>query len=333
MTDSSRYRIAAVIPCYKVVRHIGALIAAIGPEVDAIICVDDACPDGSGRHIRDTVSDPRVQVLTLERNQGVGGAVLAGFRAARAQGMAVAVKLDGDGQMDPRLVERFVAPIRRGQADYTKGNRFFNPQSLADMPRGRLLGNAVLSFVSKFSTGYWDIFDPTNGYLALDLRLLPFLEADKIAKRYFFETDMLFRLNLVNARVMDIPMRAIYADEVSNLHFSKEALRFAKGHARNFLKRLWYNYFLRGFSVASLEFVVGIAMLVGGLVYAALNSGGAEAAPPGVVTLASMLVLVGILLLLSFLNFDIRRTPSTAVGNLLPDLDASEDGQAKGDRT
>lgn len=318
MNNPVTHRVAAVIPCFKVRAHILPLVAGIGPEVDAIICVDDACPEGSGDFIRDNCNDPRLRVITHAENQGVGGAVLTGFRDALQQGCDIAVKLDGDGQMDPRLLPQFVEPIAHSRADYTKGNRFFSPQSLADMPRGRLLGNAVLSFVSKFSTGYWDVFDPTNGYLAIDLRLLPFMETQKIARRYFFETDMLFRLNLLSARVVDIPMRAIYADEVSNLSFSKEASRFARGHSKNFLKRIWYNYFLRNFSVASLELVVGTALLLSGIVYALLNYGGAEPASPGTVTVASMLFLVGILLLLSFLNFDIRRTPSTPIASLLP---------------
>ena len=320
MTD--KIKIAAVIPCYKVKQHIADLIKGIGPEVSAIYCVDDACPEGSGEYIQDTVKDKRVKVLFHEENQGVGGAVLTGFKQAEIDGNRIAVKLDGDGQMDPKLLPKFTNVIINGRADYTKGNRFYNPSHLRTMPRGRLIGNAILSFVSKFSTGYWNIFDPTNGYLALDLRLLKYMDVEKIDKRYFFETDLLFRAGLAKAKVLDIPMRALYQDEVSNLNFSKEATRFMRGHIRNFFKRIGYNYFLRDFSVASLELVFGLSALVFGLIYGISHMGGsAEPRSAGVVMLAALPTLTGIILLMGFLNYDIRQTPSDTLGPRLFDED------------
>lgn len=312
---SNNSKIAAVIPCYKVKKHILALIDEIGDEVSAIYCVDDACPEGSGKFIQDNVKDERVRVLFNEVNQGVGGAVLRGFYQAELDGNRIAVKLDGDGQMDPKILPKFTQVILDGRADYTKGNRFYNPSHLRSMPRGRLIGNAILSFVSKFSTGYWNVFDPTNGYLALDLRLLKYMDVEKIDKRYFFETDLLFRAGLAKAKVLDIPMRALYQDEVSNLHFSKEASRFMRGHLRNFFKRIGYDYFLRDFSVASLELVVGLSALIFGLIYGILHIGGsAEPRSAGVVMLAALPTLTGIILLMGFLNYDIRQTPRDPLG-------------------
>lgn len=314
--------IAAVIPCYKVKQHILALIAKIGPEVSAIYCIDDACPDHSGKYIQEAVSDPRVRVIFHAENQGVGGAVLTGFKQAEADGNRVAVKLDGDGQMDPAILSKFTNVILQGHADYTKGNRFYNPAHLRSMPRGRLVGNAILSFVSKFSTGYWNVFDPTNGYLALDLRLLKHMDIEKIDRRYFFETDLLFRAGIAKAKVLDIPMQALYDDEVSNLHFSKEATRFMRGHLRNFFKRIGYNYFLRDFSVASLELLVGLAALLFGLIYGIIKMGGsAEAQSAGVVMLAALPLLTGVILLVSFLNYDIQQTPQDPLGPRLFDQD------------
>ena len=132
------------------------------------------------------------------------------------------------------------------------------------MPAGRLVGNAALSFAAKISTGYWNLFDPTNGYVALDLKLLPYLSTDRIARRYFFETDLLFRANLVRARVIDIPMRAVYEDETSHLSAFREGPKFMAGHLRNFIKRLGYSYFIRDFSLASAELVMGLLLLVFG---------------------------------------------------------------------
>lgn len=301
--------VAAVLPCYKVKKHVMDLFPRFGPEFDAIYAVDDKCPENSGAYIEEHISDPRVKVIYLEENQGVGGAVMAGFKAALSDGHRIGVKIDGDGQMDPKLAEKFIRPIFDGRADYAKGNRFFEPSSLEDMPKGRLLGNAILSFATKFSTGYWGIFDPTNGYLAINLKLLEFIQVEKIAQRYFFETDMLFRLGLIRAKVADIPMKAIYADEKSNLHFSKEAGKFIAGHTRNFFKRIVYNYFLRGFSIASLELITGLSSLIFGTVYGILNVGGFEAQSAGVVMVSALPILMGIILIISFLNYDMQQEP------------------------
>ena len=140
--------------------------------------------------------------------------------------MSVVVKVDGDGQMDPRLIPSFVYPILRGEADYTKGNRFFDLESVRTMPRFRLLGNAILSFMTKLSSGYWNLFDPTNGFTAIHTDVARHLPFDKISRRYFFETDILFRLNTLRAVVVDVPMEAKYGDEVSNLKISKIVLEF-----------------------------------------------------------------------------------------------------------
>src|SRR5690606_32001950 len=151
-------------------------------------------------------TDPRVRVIRHASNLGVGGAVITGYQAAIADGMDILVKLDGDGQMDASLIPDFIEPIINGEADYTKGNRFFDLEELRSMPRIRLIGNAVLSFMTKFSSGYWNLFDPTNGFTALHADVARYLPLSKISKRYFFESDMLFRLNTLRAVVHDIPM-------------------------------------------------------------------------------------------------------------------------------
>jgi len=312
--------VAAVLPCYKVKKHVDDLFGRFGPEFDAIYVVDDKCPEESGAFIESMIKDPRLTVIYLAENQGVGGAVLAGLKRAKADGHSVGLMIDGDGQMDSALAPRFINPILDGTADYTKGNRFFDPANLKDMPKGRLIGNSILSFVTKFSIGYWSIFDPTNGYIAIDLKLLDYLGAEKISKRYFFETDMMFRLGLIRAKIIDIPMKAIYEDEESNLHFSKEVGRFIAGHTRNFIKRIGYNYFLRNFSIASLELIIGTIALLFGLIYGIVNIGGEVAQSAGTVMMAALPLLTGIILLISFLNFDMQQAPTDPVGpNLVND--------------
>ena len=306
-------RVAVVIPSYKVTRHIIGVIAGIGPEVDRIYVVDDKCPDQSGAYVREHCTDPRVVVLEHAENQGVGGAVMTGYQAAIAEGVDIIVKVDGDGQMDARLIPDFIGPILSGEADYTKGNRFFDLEQISAMPPVRLFGNAVLSLLTKLSSGYWDLFDPTNGYTAIHVNAARHLPLHRISKRYFFETDMLFRLNTINAVVVDVPMDASYGDEVSNLKVSKIVTEFMAKHLRNFGKRIFYNYYLRNMSLASIELPLGLLMLLGGGTYGIIHwlqsASAGMATAPGTVMLSALPVLMGMQLVLAFLAHDIASVP------------------------
>ena len=317
-------KISVVIPSFRVTHHILAVIERIGPEVSSIYVVDDCCPDRSGDYVEQNCTDERVVVLRNEKNLGVGGAVLVGHKAAIADGADVIVKIDGDGQMDPSLLPRFIAPIINGQADYTKGNRFYNLAHISNMPPIRLFGNAVLSFMTKLSSGYWSVFDPTNGYTAIHAKVAAHLPMDKISNRYFFETDMLFRLNTLRAVVVDIPMDAVYGDEKSNLRISKIFVEFLGKHFRNFSKRIFYNYFLRDMTLASIELLVGSAMLTFGVIFGGVSwinaVIGNRATPLGTIMLAALPVLLGIQFLLAFLGFDIANVPRRPIHNDLPDI-------------
>jgi glycosyltransferase involved in cell wall biosynthesis len=313
--------IAVVIPCHRVTRHIFALLNGIGREVRHIIVVDDCCPDRTGELVTALCRDPRVVVITHAGNLGVGGAVMTGYRRALELGADIVVKLDGDGQMDPALIPHFVAPILDGQADYTKGNRFTNIEDVRAMPPARLFGNAVLSFVTKASSGYWTLFDPTNGYTAIHAAVLARLPLDKIRPRYFFESDMLFRLGTVRACVIDIPMTAIYGDEESGLRIGRVLGPFLTGNLVNAAKRVLYNYFLRDFSIASVQLLIGIASLVFALGFGVrgwiVSAATGATASTGTVMLAALPVIVGMQLLLSFLAFDIAAMPNRALHPLL----------------
>jgi glycosyltransferase involved in cell wall biosynthesis len=320
-------KIAVVIPCYRVRNHILAVIAACGPEVWRIYVVDDCCPEKSGAFVRTDCTDSRVAVIENAQNLGVGGAVIVGYRAALAEGAEVVVKIDGDGQMNPRLIPVFVRPIMSGEADYTKGNRFYNIEDVRAMPAMRLLGNAALSFLTKLSSGYWNIFDPTNGYTAIHRSLIAVLPLDKISSRYFFESDMLFRLNTFRARVFDIPMRAVYGEEKSNLSVLSALPTFFLKNTKNFFKRILYNYYLRDFSVASLELLIGTVLMVFGLVFGVAEwIKGAQhntLASTGTVMLAVLPIIVGLQLLISFINFDVMSVPDKAAHRFLSDNDSN----------
>lgn len=306
-------KIAVCIPCYRVKKHILDVISNIGSEVWRIYVIDDKCPDDSGVFVETQCKDNRVVILRHETNQGVGGAVMMGYRAAIADGADIIVKLDGDGQMDPALIPNFIAPILAGEADYTKGNRFFNLENISAMPPMRIFGNAVLSLMTKLSSGYWDLFDPTNGYTAIHSDVARHLPLDKISHRYFFETDMLFRLNTLRAVVVDVPMDAKYGDEVSNLKISKIIGEFLIKHARNFLKRVFYNYYLRDMSLASIELPLGLFLLCFGITYGgyhwltSMQTG--VVTPAGTVMIAALPVLMGLQFVMAFLSYDIVSVP------------------------
>jgi glycosyltransferase involved in cell wall biosynthesis len=314
-------RVAVVIPCFRVSAQVLSVIAAIGPEVWRIYVVDDACPEHTGDLVESTNTDTRVRVIRNRVNRGVGGAVMAGYEAALEDGADVMVKIDGDGQMDPALLPRFVEPILSGQADYAKGNRFFDLLSLRSMPRLRLYGNAVLSLMAKVSTGYWNLFDPTNGYTAIDARVASWLRFESLSERYFFETDMLFRLNTLRAVVIDVPMDSVYASERSNLRISRILAEFFFRHVRNAGKRVFYNYFLRDMSLASLELVCGLAMITFGGIWGVRHWWeSAQTGIPatmGTIMLAVLPVLLGTQLLLGFLAYDVASVPTQACSKRL----------------
>lgn len=310
-------QVAVVIPCYRVKRHIRQVLSEIPAFVDRIIVVDDACPEQSGAFVRSECNDPRIEVIVHEKNLGVGGAMVTGYRRALEIGADVAVKLDGDGQMDPALLPAFLRPIATGAADYTKGNRFFSIGSVRGMPPWRLFGNACLSFLSKLSTGYWRTFDPTNGYTAIHCKILGLLPLERLEPRYFFESEMLFRLGTLNAVVTDIPMRSRYADETSNLKLGGVLFEFAWKHIRNTFKRFGYNYLLRDFSVATLELIFGVMLFILGLGVgiAAITTSAATGvpSPAGTVAVSVIGMILGIQLVLAFIAYDIFRTPTTPI--------------------
>jgi dolichol-phosphate mannosyltransferase len=308
-------KVAVVIPCHRERARILGVLEGIGSEVAAVYVVDDACPERTGDHVEARCGDPRVRVLRHAAQQGVGGATLTGYHQAIADGADVIVKLDGDGQMDAALIPKLVAPVAGGEADYAKGNRFYRLEDIQRMPTVRMLGNSALSFLTKFSSGYWDLFDPTNGFTAIHARVAAALPLEKVAKGWFFESDMLFRLGTLRAVVVDVPMSARYADEQSGLRPVRVVGGFLAGHAVNFAKRIFYNYFLRNFNIASIELVLGVLLLGFGAAVGAYHwvrgSVVGYIATSGTVMLAALPVLIGVQLLLAFLGYDMQNIPRT----------------------
>jgi glycosyltransferase involved in cell wall biosynthesis len=305
-----------VIPCYKVKAHILQVLAQVPRWVEGVVCVDDACPEESGAFIREQTRDARVLVLAHEVNQGVGGAVLTGYAEAVRRGARIIVKVDGDDQMDLAHLPALIAPILLGEADYAKGNRFSSQSHLAGMPAVRVFGNTALGFMARLSTGYWNIFDPTNGFTAVEASVAELLLPRPIAKRFFFETDLLYHLGVLRAVVRDVPMPARYQDEVSNLKIGAVIGSFGWRHLRNFGRRLLGQYLVRDFNLATVESGLGVLLIGFGLGYAlhwiAVRQPG-EPASAGIVMAAALPIILGVQLLLQAVNYDIGATPARPI--------------------
>ena len=306
--------VCVVIPAYKAQREIIGVLEQIPDIVSRIIIVDDGCPNNTGKLVQEKSKDKRVEVIFNNENLGVGGAMIAGYRKALEQNHQIIVKLDGDGQMDPSRIPKLIGPIIRGQADYSKGNRFDSLEDLEQMPKIRIFGNAVLSIMSKASSGYWQITDPTNGFTAIHRVVLERIHLGKLRKGWFFESDMLFRLAIIKAVVVDVPMPASYGSEKSNLNIRKVIFEFPTRHGINHFKRIFYLYYLREWSAASFEFPAGLLLAVGGLL-AGINfwMRGIETGMPatvGQVMLSAVPLILGVQLILAFVSSDISSEPT-----------------------
>ena len=304
------------MPAFKSNDHVLGVLSRIPEIVEKIIVVDDNCPNSTGELVQRESKDSRVEVLFNDQNLGVGGASIVGFKAALKTEPDIVVKIDSDGQMDPEDIPRLVAPIVEGKADYAKGNRFNSLDDLQEMPRSRILGNAILSLMSKFSTGYWSITDPTNGFVAISSCALRKLRLEKIRRRWFFESDLLFRLSIIRAVVADVPIRAKYANERSNLKIRKVIFEFVHRHNVNFLKRIFYVYYLREWSVVSFELPAGIVSFFGGIAIGInywIASSSGQAATVGQVMLSVLPIILGFQLLLSVLSLDVANEPRTVI--------------------
>jgi len=267
---SNKYKIAVVIPAYKVEQSIHTVLSKIQKWIYAIIVIDDGSPDKTSKTVRD-FKDDRITLIIHHKNQGIGAALLSGYSYALNLGVEIVVKIDGDDQMNLDYLPDLLEPILNGTADYTKGNRFLHPVGLKNMPLIRKIGNLGLTFLTKITSGYWNIFDPTNGYTAISSEKLQALDPNRIARDYFFETSMLCELRRLNAVVEDVPMPAIYQDEQSSLNVSKELIFFSAKLLSRLLDRIVYRYFLYDFTAVSFYLVSGAFLGLFGTIWGLLK--------------------------------------------------------------
>jgi glycosyltransferase involved in cell wall biosynthesis len=258
-------RVAVVIPAFNEETLIADTIGAIPDFVDQIYVVDDQSRDGTVDRVR-SLADSRIVLAEHERNQGVGAAIVTGYKLAAADEMDVTAVMAADNQMDPEDLEHLVAPVARGEVDYAKANRLFTGQAWELIPRYRYLGNAVLSLLTKIASGYWHIADSQSGYTAVSLEYLQLLDLDRIYKRYGFPNDMLVHLNVWNARVRDFPSRPIYGvGERSGIRLRKVVPTISWLLVKGFFWRLRVKYVIRDFHPLVFFYVLGFLMSALGL--------------------------------------------------------------------
>ncbi len=306
--------ILVVIPTYFAEKTIDRVLTGIPEFVDKVIVVDDCSQDNTSNIVRNfQQNDPRVMLLRHEQNQGVGGAIQSGYRLALEQNAEVVVKMDSDGQMDSTFMYQLINPILSGESDYTKGNRFLHEKELMKMPYIRRVGNLGLSFLTKVASGYWNIFDPTNGYTAIGADALKSLNFERLSKRYFFETSMLLELGLQRMVVKDIYIPAIYGDEKSKLSSVKALFEFPPKLFLGMLRRIIFLYFIRDLTAVSIFSIAGLVSVIfgslwGGYQWWRSSFSGVDAST-GTVMIAILPLILGIQFLLQVVVMDIQNTP------------------------
>lgn len=305
-------KIAVVIPAFQVGRLIPEVLKTIPRFVDEIVVVNDCSSDDTYDRISG-LKDKRLHIINHEKNQGVGAAVISGYSYALRLGADIVVKVDGDNQMDLNYLPMLIDPIINEKADYSKGNRFLHPVALKKMPMLRRIGNLGLTFLTKLASGYWNIFDPTNGYTAISSEMLLILDPKRLSKGYFFETSMLCELRKMNAVVEDIPIPAVYNEAKSALKISKEVFNFSINLFIRFLKRIIFRYFLYDFNAVSLYLICGTALgLFGGIWGIAkwvhtIQTG--IPATTGTVLIAVLPLILGVQFLIQAVALDIEDVP------------------------
>lgn len=300
--------LAVVIPAYNAGATIESVLNQMPACVDWIIVIDDGSRDDTLEILRRT-KDRRTMAIRHDQNQGVGGAMVTGFSKALELGADLVAKIDADGQMDPRYLAKFSRAAIRHHCDYVKANRFGHIDALPAMPRIRLVGNLVLTFLTKAASGYWNVFDPQNGYVMITRTMLKRLDLARVDKSYFFENSMLINLNVLRAKIAEIYLPAQYNGEASSMVLKRIVLSFPGKLLRGFLYRVYHKYIFRSLSPFALLFVFGLLAMAWGSVWGLMawwrSHATGIAATTGTVILALLPLLLGWSALLQALVLDV----------------------------
>lgn len=303
--------ITVVVPAHNEQELIGTTIKQVPEFVDHIVVVDDKSTDDTAAAAL-AIGDPRVELIRHEVNTGVGGAIISGHRKALEIGGDIDVVMAGDAQMDPEYLPALLDPIIEDGYGFTKANRFFSWTSFAGMPRHRIFGNVVLSFMTKFASGYWHLFDPQNGYTAIRHEVLKRLPLDRIKQNYQFENDLLINLSILSVRAKDVPIPAVYGDEVSGMRMRRVIPQISSLLFSGFWRRVWFKYVLWSFSPIALLLFAGMGLITfGGAfgIFVAVNTIGPNTASAASALMAVGPLMTGIYLLVQALILDIQESP------------------------
>jgi glycosyltransferase involved in cell wall biosynthesis len=287
-------RVAVVVPAHDEEQLIGTTLGGIPAFVDRIYVVDDGSRDATVERAR-AAGDGRVEIVTHDRNRGVGAAIVTGYKRALEAGDDVVCVMAADNQMDPADLEALVTPVARGELDYAKANRLFTGQAWELIPRTRYLGNAVLSLLTKIASGYWHVADSQSGYTAISHEMLALLDLDRVYTNYGFPNDLLVHLNVWNARVRDFSSRPVYGvGEKSGIRYRKVVPRISWLLVKGFFWRLREKYVIRDFHPLVFFYAFGmLATLVGlvlGIVEIAYRIAGNDVSVGTVVLIALLLI-------------------------------------------
>ncbi len=237
-------KVGVVTAAYNEERFIREVVETMPSFVDKIYVTNDGGTDSTG-NILASIADERLVVMTHQQRQGAGAATLAGYGRACEDKMDVVAVMAGDGQMDPTILSEILAPVVEGRADYSKGDRLSNPQHKKEMPSWRVFGNSLLTILNKIASGYWHISDPQNGYTAISTRALRRLDLDRIYKGFAFENDMLIKLHVTGACVVNVSHPAVYRGQQSKIKYPRFIVKTSWLLLRGFLWRLWMEYIKR----------------------------------------------------------------------------------------
>jgi glycosyltransferase involved in cell wall biosynthesis len=300
--------VAVVVPAYNEEALVASTVQEIPAFVDRVYVVDDGSKDETAARAQN--ADERVEVIRHEKNQGVGSAIVTGYKRALVEEVDVTCVMAADGQMDPDDLETLVRAVATGETDYAKANRLFTGQAWQLIPRTRYLGNAALSFLTKIASGYWHVADSQSGYTAVNLETLKLLDLDRVYRRYGFPNDFLVHLNVFNRRVRDYPSRPIYGvGERSGIKLRSVVPKISWLLMKGFFWRMGQKYVIRDFHPLVLFYMLGLFLFFTGIALGILETvlrfTGKEI-PAATIVLVALLSISGLQLLLFAMWFDME---------------------------
>ena len=256
--------IAVVVPCYNEETQIKRVIDTMPEYVDQIVIVDDLSEDDTVSVVHELAqSDSRIELIRHSQNGGCGGALATGYIWARDNGFDVAVRMDGDGQMDPSDLESLLEPVVNGETDYSKGNRLYTGEAFKMIPKARYFGNSILTLLTKIASGYWHVADSQSGYTAMNNEVLRILDWRFMYTRYGQPNHLLIMLNVLNFRVRDVPIKPVYGiGEKSGIKVKKVIFTLSWLLFKNFLWRMKEKYFIRDFHPLIFFYFLGFSFSI-----------------------------------------------------------------------